>query len=933
MPELARRLSLIVGMSNKAALAGIQQLQGAMGRLGAAARQSGLVEGFKRAGMAFKSFGDSVLRMAPRIALGLAGLATGALFLARSFVQSAQQQQNALIGLSTIAKSYGVSSEAATQAAKGLENEFIDMASAAAALKNLLSAGMSLPQATQLIKGMTEQAIFNRQAHFGIAEAVIAATEGIRNENSILSDATGTTRNLAKMFEDYAKTLGVNTQELTKAQKAQAAFIGFSEEARRSVGDYEKALGAAQGQQASFGKSTMDMRRALGDALLPAFGAVLSILTPYVQAITAWAKANKEVIQQRLAEWVERLRKGLEELIPRAIAFIRETVRWVQDNRDLLVGLGKAALALAALGAAFSLVFGPIHQVILLTQGIQGLAAAISLLGVPGGPVLLGVAALGVALGLLVMKFSDLEDRAKRAMEAIEAPGKQAQQNIQAIQQAITELEKLPPKQLLTIEALIPSGGQIRTTVADRLATLKDFLSQAQAAIAATTRTQEQQALLGLLTRGPLPPLGQFKAEETVAAPPVAALGAVDTEIIEKFRALQRQVSEESKTGLAKEIEGARNLREERLADVEAIRKKFAGTREAAQFEQEATVLIAQIKARAVSEETRLREEAAQKVKGMLIDITRESGNAAQAEVAQIESIRLARRKEVEEAQLGAEAQLQAFQRINAAAEKATQIAVLRAQVEEAIQKGDIAGALAHSNELQRITERADFTRAYVDAAMQGEAELAQFRLDAFAKTGRGNALMIKGIQTGFAISLRVMEQLGATFAQGEQIRWKSIAAVALAAIASVLSAMAQEFAIRAAAHLIPTPGLFNPIAAAKLFGLAAAAAVTAGTLGGLAARQQQEVAQQEQALATGGGGIPVGAGGEGITAGGGGTFAAMSVAREPNITIAPSVTIEAGGDVFIGSGSIEEFKGSIGQIVVERVKDALETGEIRVRT
>ena len=36
-----------------------------------------------------------------------------------------------------------------------------------------------------------------------------APTEGLKNENSILVDNAGVTKNVAKMWEDYAKAIGV----------------------------------------------------------------------------------------------------------------------------------------------------------------------------------------------------------------------------------------------------------------------------------------------------------------------------------------------------------------------------------------------------------------------------------------------------------------------------------------------------------------------------------------------------------------------------------------------------------------------------------------------------------------------------------------------------------------------------------------------------
>jgi hypothetical protein len=352
---LQQRLSLIVSMSNRAALAGIHQLRGALG---------GLTTHIGGMSAQFRQWGETATQALKMVGIAGVGALGGLIAISRTFIQVAMQQQSALIGLGSIATSYGVSADAARSAAKGLENEFIDVGSAAQALKNLLAAGLSMDKAILLIQGMTEQSIFNRQAHYSVAEAVIAATEGIRNENSILSDATGTTRNLAKMYEEYGKQIGVSYNEMTKAQKAEAAFIGFSQEAQRSVGDLTKALGAAQGQQASFGKTLLDVRRVIGDLLLPVYGALLSTITPYLQQVKLWVTAHRELLTLRLREWLEQIVAGLRSVIEYGQAYGKLMLDWILQNKGWLLEMGQAIGMILLLVAALGKLSNPVTLVI-----------------------------------------------------------------------------------------------------------------------------------------------------------------------------------------------------------------------------------------------------------------------------------------------------------------------------------------------------------------------------------------------------------------------------------------------------------------------------------------------------------------------------------------------------------------------------------------
>ncbi len=92
-------------------------------------------------------------------------------------------------GLQSVGSFKGIDTSALQTALKGLEDQFLDTASASTALKNLLARGYSLEQAVQTITRLKDAAAYGRQANYDMAEAVVSATEGLKNENSILVNA------------------------------------------------------------------------------------------------------------------------------------------------------------------------------------------------------------------------------------------------------------------------------------------------------------------------------------------------------------------------------------------------------------------------------------------------------------------------------------------------------------------------------------------------------------------------------------------------------------------------------------------------------------------------------------------------------------------------------------------------------------------------
>lgn len=190
-----------------------------------------------------------------------------------------------LQGLQSVAAGVGVGTEPLKAAMGGLTDAFFSATSAAASLKNLLSRGYTLDQAVQAISRLKDAAAFGRQASYSLEQAVVSATEGIKNENSILVDNAGVTRNVAKMWEDYARQLGVTVSGLTQKQKVEAEYQGILAETRQQVGDLAKLEGTLAGSQAEARMSAEQLAKAYGEAMSPAVGALTEVWNGFLGII------------------------------------------------------------------------------------------------------------------------------------------------------------------------------------------------------------------------------------------------------------------------------------------------------------------------------------------------------------------------------------------------------------------------------------------------------------------------------------------------------------------------------------------------------------------------------------------------------------------------------------------------------------------------
>jgi len=193
-------------------------------------------------------------------------------------IEAMNRYRAALIGLGSVASGRGITGDEMTGALDGLTDAFLDAGSAATALKNLLSRGYTLSEAITAITQLKDAAAFGRQGQLTLAQAVVTATEGVRNQNSILVDNAGVTKNLSIMHKEYAASIGTTVAALTDQQKIQAEIAGFTRETAHQTGDLAKLQNTLAGAQAETAMTGERLARAYGEAMSPSVQLVTEAL-------------------------------------------------------------------------------------------------------------------------------------------------------------------------------------------------------------------------------------------------------------------------------------------------------------------------------------------------------------------------------------------------------------------------------------------------------------------------------------------------------------------------------------------------------------------------------------------------------------------------------------------------------------------------------
>lgn len=211
-------------------------------------------------------------------------------------VGEANKLENALMGLESIVVGTGGNFEDAKKKIQEFTADgLVGIDEASLAFKNLLARGYGQDEALAVMSRIKDAAAYGRQAGLSLGEAVVTATEGLKNENSILVDNAGITKNVAKMWEDYAKQIGKSTKDLTDAEKRQAEINGIMEETKFQIGNAEKVSKTFSGTLLRVQGGISTLFAEIGATVKPVLNDLLVTIEPIIAKITTWITNNQEL--------------------------------------------------------------------------------------------------------------------------------------------------------------------------------------------------------------------------------------------------------------------------------------------------------------------------------------------------------------------------------------------------------------------------------------------------------------------------------------------------------------------------------------------------------------------------------------------------------------------------------------------------------------
>jgi len=312
-------------------------------------------------------------------------------------VKYSSEFNNALIGLSSVATAFGVSSKTATDAARQLSQDgLLPLRDSAAGLKNLLMTGFGLEDSVKIMNTFKDAAVYGRQGFLSYGDAIRTATEGLKNSQSRLVDNVGITKNLSVIMKEHGFQMQDISDKTKGAAARQALLNGLLREGAAMAGDAARSLGTYSGAVTALDTAWISLQAEVGNAITT-------------------NKSLQEVIQivagalREMTTWLSNTEHGAN-FVSDALVFLLRYAKATLIGLELMSeGLGY--LAIKALEGAQSIIDFATKSI----QAIKFLVVALSSL--PGGTAAL--AALGISTDAMQDKLEAWRKKSSDVTEAI----------------------------------------------------------------------------------------------------------------------------------------------------------------------------------------------------------------------------------------------------------------------------------------------------------------------------------------------------------------------------------------------------------------------------------------------------------------------------------------------------------------------------------
>jgi len=343
--------------------------------------------------------------------------------------------EDALYGLMTTVDTVkGTITDAMTEVRDITADGLLSEEDAMVAMRNLTAYGYSVQEASEMIKAMTLSAEANRKEMYTVSEAVERATQGIKQESSMMMKVAGNMETASSAYDRYAASVGKTASELTQAERRQAIYNSTIEEG-------QKYSSQASAYQNTYSASTQRLANSL-ENLKASFGQAFAPMATVINNLASFIVANKEVVVV-LGTFVGVVvgAGGIVWAIAKLIPMISSAIAWFSGlnvaAKGVVLGLATVAATMAAISLVSSQTAGATED---LVSGLDDGADAMEDFGVATGGAAGSVQDLNKQLDKLRRDYlEDLKQIEVRHLETIDNLTKQIKEANVSYRRAVEE--------------------------------------------------------------------------------------------------------------------------------------------------------------------------------------------------------------------------------------------------------------------------------------------------------------------------------------------------------------------------------------------------------------------------------------------------------------------------------------------------------------
>lgn len=343
--------------------------------------------------------------------------------------------EDALYGLMTTVDTVkGTITDAMTEVRDITADGLLSEEDAMVAMRNLTAYGYSVQEASEMIKAMTLSAEANRKEMYTVSEAVERATQGIKQESSMMMKVAGNMETASSAYDRYAASVGKTASELTQAERRQAIYNSTIEAG-------QKYSSQASAYQNTYSASTQRLANSL-ENLKASFGQAFAPMATVINNLASFIVANKEVVVV-LGTFVGVVvgAGGIVWAIAKLIPMISSAIAWFSGlnvaAKGVVLGLATVAATMAAISLVSSQTAGATED---LVSGLDDGADAMEDFGVATGGAAGSVQDLNKQLDKLRRDYlEDLKQIEVRHLETIDNLTKQIKEANVSYRRAVEE--------------------------------------------------------------------------------------------------------------------------------------------------------------------------------------------------------------------------------------------------------------------------------------------------------------------------------------------------------------------------------------------------------------------------------------------------------------------------------------------------------------